>query len=371
MKKALFAIILLIIAGSAPYTNAKPSFEQASDHCYFLNMEVNGENIAVVSTGQGTLLFDPPPEPDLSVLLENLRSLTGGPVRWMVNTGYYPFRTAGLDYFARQGTILLSGFRQRELDVPEPEYTDEPSKPLDSPDAAPGFSEYYDPNVVTIMFPKQDEDDMEDPDIADEKIPAFPEFIFKKRMYLFPDDVEIEIHALPHEARTGADIFAYVPDEKVLFVGRLFEPGYYPDIDTSTGGSALKWIDALEQVIDSVPLLISAIPPEDPEDEKGLEEGGAAGVEEEEEKTLEEMITVIPARGEVTNLQAMKDMLNTSKKLLNGISRTVKAGRSCERYLDSGGAAAYRVYGNFYPYAEQLCRELAPEEEEEPESRSQ
>lgn len=370
MKKVLFATVLLIIAGSVPYTNAKPSFQQASDHCYFLNMEVNGENIALVSTGQGTLLFDPPPEPDLSVLLENLRNLSG-PVRWMVNTGYYPFRTAGVDYFARQGAILLSGFRQQELDAPEPEYADEPSKPLDSPDAAPEFSEYKDPGIVTITFPSQDEDVMENPDIPDEKTSAFPEFIFKKLMYLFPDDVEIEIHALPHEARTGADIFAYVPDEKVLFVGRLFEPGYYPDIDTSTGGSALKWIDALEQVIGSVPLLISAIPPEEPEEKEGVEEGGAAGVEEEEEKTPEEMITVIPARGEVTNLQAMKDMLNTSKKLRSGISRTVKAGRSCERYLDSAGAGSYRVYGNYYPYAEQLCRELSPAKTKEPEASSQ
>jgi glyoxylase-like metal-dependent hydrolase (beta-lactamase superfamily II) len=371
MKKALFATVLLIMAGSTPYVNAKPSFQQASDHCYFLNIEVNGENIAVVSTGQGTLLFDPPPEPDLSVLLENLRNLTGGPVRWMVNTGYYPSQMAGVDYFARQGAILLAGFRQRELDAPEPEYPDEPSKPLDSPDAAPGFSEYTDPSIVSIMFPNQDEDGMENPEIPEEETSALPEFIFKNRMYLFPDDVEIEIHALPQEARTGADIFAYVPDEKVLFVGRLFEPGYYPDIDTSTGGSALKWIDALEQVIDSVPLLISAIPPEEPEDEEGVEEGGAEGVEEEEEKTPEEMITVIPARGEVANLQAMKDMLDISKKLRNGISRTVKAGRSCERYLDSAAAGSYRIYGNYYPYAEQLCRELAPAKTKEPEASSQ
>ncbi|MEJ2247608.1 MAG: hypothetical protein P8Y80_16260 [Acidobacteriota bacterium] len=233
-----------------------------------------------------------------------------------------------------------------------------------------GFSEYNDPSIVTILFPNQDENAMEYPKIPDEEPSAFPEFIFKNRMYLFPDDVEIDIHALPHEARTGADIFAYVPDEKVLFVGRLFEPGYYPDIDTSTGGSALKWIDALEKVIDSVPLLISAIPPEEPEDEEGLEEGGVAG-EEEEEKTLEEMITVIPARGEVTDLQAMKDMLDISKKLRNGISRTVKAGRSCERYLDSGGAAAYRIYGNFYPYATQLCEELAPGKAKQPGAGSQ
>jgi hypothetical protein len=122
-----------------------------------------------------------------------------------------------------------------------------------------------------------------------------------------------------------------------------------------------------------VPLLISAIPPEEPEEEEGTaatEEGEEKGVEgeegleeEEEEKTLEEMITVVPARGEVSNLQDMKDMLDISKKLRSGISRTVKAGRSCERFLDSSEAEPYRIYGNYYPYATQLCTELAPKEE--------
>jgi len=368
MKKVLFAVIILITAGSAQYTNAEPSFEQASDHCHFLSIEENGENIAVVATKQGVLLFDPPPEPDLSVLIENLNKLDFEPVRWMINTGLYPSMTAGIDYFAGQGAVLLSGFRQRESEDSETEPPGEPPVPLERPVEVPGFNEYNDPNSVTITFPGQEENGMEYPEIPDEENSFFPEFIFKNRLYLFPDDVEIEIYALPHEARTGADIFAYVPDEKVLFTGRLFEPGYYPDIDIATGGSAHMWIDALEQVIDSVPLLISAIPPKEPEEEEPGEkaDGGEDGIEgeEEEEKTLEEMITVISARGEVTNLQAMKDMLDTSKKLRSGISRAVKAGRSCERYLDSSGANPYRVYGNFFPYAEQLCKELSPEEEE-------
>ena len=67
MKKFLFATILLIATGYAQTAdeetplNQEPHFEQVSDHCYLLHIEENGENIAVVATEQGTLLFDPPP----------------------------------------------------------------------------------------------------------------------------------------------------------------------------------------------------------------------------------------------------------------------------------------------------------------------
>jgi len=366
MKKVLFALMLLALTAGAQPVDEENPFGQVSDHCYVLNIEENGENLALVGTPQGVLLFDPPPEPDLSLLIDYLSTLDVGPVHWMVNTGFYFSEAAGVSYFAGQGAVMLTGFRQRESAVPDLEPPDEPSESLERPVEASGFNEYNDPNSVVITFPGQEENGVEYPEMPVEEKPSFPEFIFKNRMYLFPDDVEIEIYALQHEARTAADIFAYVPDEKVLFAGRLFESGYYPDIDISTGGSALLWIDALEQVIDSVPLLISAIPPkEDEEEPEKKEEGGEEGIEgdsvvaeEEEEKTLEEMITVITARGEVTNLQTMKDMLDTSKKLRRGISRAVKAGRSCERYLDSSGADPYRIYGNFFPYAEQLCLEL-------------
>lgn len=377
MKKVLIAIILLTAIGNAqeipeetPVVSEEPSFIDVSDHCYVLHIEENGENLAVVATDQGVLLFDPPPEPDLSILIEYLKNLPGGRVRWMVNTGQYLSQTVGVEHYARQGAVLLTGFHRKI----EPEFV---PAPFSYPFVAPGVYRYRYPNSPAAPVRDQDEGALTPPDIYGDEEPDIAKFVFKRRMYLYPENVEIQIQALPHEARTGADIFVYVPDEKVLFVGRLFEPGYYPDIDVSTGGSALKWIDALEHVIGSVPLLISAIPPEEPEEEEAeneeyteemeenaLEEVTAIDGEEEEEKTLEEMITVIPARGEVANLQMMKDLLDTVKKLRNGMGRAVKAGQSCDNYLDSPSVDLYLDYGNFFPFATQLCKELSPENDE-------
>jgi hypothetical protein len=358
MKKLLIATMFLMVPGSAQSGRAETSFEKVSDHCYFLHVEESGENIAIVVSVQGTLLFDPPPEPDLSVLVESMKTLPRGPVRWMIDTGFYFAQTAGIDYFARNGAVFLAGFRQQA-----------PRPPVSAPawiEAPAGNSDEFS-NAATI--PSSDWDESIPADSGDHPGESFtcPRFTFKRQMYLFPDDLEIRIQALQQEARTGADIFAYVPDEKVLFVGRLFEPSRYPDIDVSSGGGALKWVDALEQVIRSVPLLISAIPTEEEEAKEAApaageekEKGAGEAAEEEKEKTLEEMVAVIPSRGELSNLQMMKDMLDTSKKLRKDISREVKAGRSCERYLDSPRAEPYRIYGNFFPFATQMCRELSP-----------
>ena len=379
MKKLLFATVLLIATGYAQTAdeetplNEEPHFERVSDHCYLLHIEENGENIAVVATEQGTLLFDPPPEPDLSILLECLKDLNSGPVRWMINTGNYFLQTAGVEYFSARGAVLLAGFRQ---------YTRKANGIIHEPeqDAEPGSDYYENSDTVTSPLSGRAESRPAYSNIIRREPLVSPRFIFKRRMWLYPEDLEVQIQALQHEARTEADIFAYVPSEKVLFTGRLFEPSYYPDIDVLAGGSALKWIDALQQVIDSIPLLISAIPSEEPEEDEDSEEGGKEimkegkseeleaqitkgdKVPEEEEKeiTLEEMVTVISARGAVSNLLMMKDLLDTAKKLRSGISRAVRSGRSCEEYLDSPESYPYQTYGNYYPYATQLCKELSP-----------
>jgi len=376
MKKVFFATFLLILAGIILPVSAEPSFEQVSEHCYVLHMDANDENIAIIVTDQGSVLFDPPPEPDLSVLVDSLKNQTGGPVRWMLSTGFSYLHPESVEYFAGQGAVLVAGFRQSPPPVPEPE-----PYPISSPafppaeNAKPVYDPYGDPNGHLFDFPGQRPGDSTYPGIHQDETPSYTQFIFKQDMYLYPSDLEIKIQELQQPAVTKADIYTYVPFEKVLLVGRLFEPYYYPDIDVDAGGSALQWIDSLEQVINSVPLLISAIPPEEPEEEEEMEDGQKAEEEEtspgegepeeeEEEKTLEEMITVVSARGEMSNLQMMKDMLETSKNLRKGVERTVKAGRSCERYLESSQADPYRIYGNFFPFAGQLCKELSPQEEE-------
>ncbi len=79
----------------------------------------------------------------------------------------------------------------------------------------------------------------------------------------------------------------------------------------------------------------------------------------EKEKTLEEGIAVISSRGEVSNFQNMKDLLNACQKLRADLIKSIKAGRSCEGFLDSSRADPYRSFENFNPYATKLCETLS------------
>jgi hypothetical protein len=144
-------------------------------------------------------------------------------------------------------------------------------------------------------------------------------------------------------------VVVLVPDEKVVFAGALYEAGRYPDIDTGLRGNAGQWVDGLKEVVDSVPVLKQAITRGKPQPKTDSKE--------EPEKALEEGITVVSAQGEVSNFQNMKDLLSTSQKLRADMSRAIKGGRTCEGYLASPRADAYRSYGNFDSFATQLCKE--------------
>jgi glyoxylase-like metal-dependent hydrolase (beta-lactamase superfamily II) len=336
MKSAIFAAFALIVACSPISYGAGPRFEKVSDHCYYMQLKESGDNIAAVITEEGTLLVNPPAEPHVPVVLEALKRVTSKTVRWIVFTDYRFSNTAGARYFAQQGATLIASAQLRAL-----------SSQIPGGDAAR--------TSVPKPQPK---------DAGTDEMRALPWLVFGRQMHVFPAGLEIRIFALQGKALTGGDVVVFVPTEKVLFVGGLLESARYPDIDPASEGSAAGWIDGLKQVVDAVPLLKPAIVQAKPEPK-----GAAApkpGVVQarpeskpEQEKTLEEGIFVLPARGEISNLQVMKDLLGASQKLRSEISRGVKSGNSCDNILYSPNLEPYRIYGNFHSFASQLCEALS------------
>jgi hypothetical protein len=296
-RRAIIAAMLVFtIRSGAESFSAPPRFERVSDHCYYLELR-EGANVAAVITEEGILLVNPPGDPDLSLAIDALKRVSSKAVRWVMFTDPRFFRSDGARFFAEQGALPLASERQRDL-------------------------------VVSEMT-------------------SFPWLVFQHQMHLFPANLEIRLTALEHKARTGGDVIAYVPAEKVLFVGGLYEAARYPDIDAGSGGSALGWMDGLKEVIDSVPVLKVAIP------------APKAEPKPEPEKTLEEGITVVSAQGGVSNLQNMKDLLEACQKLRRDIAKAIKAGRTCESFLASPASDPYRGYSNLASYAAQLCAALA------------
>jgi hypothetical protein len=308
MRRSIIAgMLFFTVWGSGSPFGAAPRFIKVSDHCYYLQLKDSGENVAVVATDDGVVMVNPPQEPDLSIAMTALANVTSRTVRWVVFTEPGLSRNADTRYFAEKNALVLTGAKLQALSPPETAHQ----------------------NGSTASAPTP------------------TRLIFEGQMHLFPSNVEVRIIALQHKARTGGDVVLFVPSEKVLFVGGLYEAARYPDIDTAAGGSAIDWMDGMKQVLDAVPVLKSAIPAAKP------------APKSEPEKTLEEGITVVSGRGEVSNLQNMKDLLESCKKLRNDIARAVKAGRTCDSFLASSVSDPYRSYGNLDSYARQLFEALA------------
>jgi hypothetical protein len=306
MKSSISIAMIAVVLGCGGRSfGANPHFIKVSEHCYYLQLTESGENVAAVVTGDGVLLINPPQEPELSIAIDALKNITSQAVRWVIFTEPRLCRNSGARYFKEQNPIFLASERLRALSMPQAgNKANEPAAPL-----------------------------------------ASSWLVFERQMRLFPSNLEIRIIALQHKARSGGDVVVFVPAEKVLIVGGLYEAARYPDIDTGSEGSAVEWFDGMKQVIDAVPMLKSAIPQ------------ARTDPKLDEDKKPEEEVAVLSSRGEASNLQNMKDMLESAKKLRSDISRSIRRGRTCDDFLASPGSDPYRSYTNLAPFAAQLFAE--------------
>jgi hypothetical protein len=305
MKKMISAAMLVFaIWCSNAASVVEPRFVKVSDHCYVIQLKESGKNVAAIITNDGSLLINPPQEPDLSAVVQALKPVSSKAVRWVVFTEPGLLPHSGAPFFAEQNPLFLASVKHRAL------------------------------------FDKS-----ENKGIGTNEALSSSWLIFDRQMRLFPSDLEIRIFAVQHKARSGGDIVVFVPAEKVLFVGMLYEAARYPDIDTASEGSAVGWFDGMKQAIDSVPILKSAIPQVKPDPKL------------DKDKKPEEFITVISSRGDASNLQNMKDLLDSSQKLRSEVVRMVKRGRNCSDFLASSASNPYRSYANLDAFAAQLFAE--------------
>jgi hypothetical protein len=325
MRRAWFAAstLFFILADHGVFC-AAARFEKLSDHCYYLQSKGEEANVGAVVTDDGVLLINPPSQSALGSTLDALKRLTPKPVRWMVGTDYRSASSPICANFEEQGAVFLESRALQDLATAIGKGS--------AVENLPSQTEVKESSAADVHGTSA----------------ACPQLLFKNQVRLYPSGVEVRVFALEHKAHSAADIAVFVPNEKVLFVGDLFEPGNYPTIDASPGGGSAKgWFDGFRQVIDAVPLLKAAKPQPKVETKPG------------EEKSLEELVAVVASRGARSNLLEMKNLLELSNKLRTDVSRAVRAGRDKDSFLSSAAADQYRSYGNLEAFVTQLFDELA------------
>jgi glyoxylase-like metal-dependent hydrolase (beta-lactamase superfamily II) len=314
-KAALLAVASAVILSAAisASAGAASSFRKVTEHFYYLESKTGAANIGAMITTEGVLLVDPPPEPEIPAVLNALRARTDRAVRWVVTTNYQQAQIGGVATFLKQGAAIIG------------------SKELDRLASS-----------IVIAYPSQT--------LPQVQARPSPRFLFGGQLHLFPAGIEVRILAVKSKARTAGDVVVFVPSEKVLQVGDFFTPGSFPVIDSVPGeGSAPGWIDGLKQVVESVPLLKSAIP--QPKQEPA--------VSPEPEKTPEEMVAVIPGHGDPSSMKEMKALLTVALKLRAEATRAVAAGRTREEFVKSAAQEASGGYANLEAFAAQLFDDLS------------
>ncbi len=284
-------------------------FEKVSPHCYMLAGEAGSANCGAIVTESGVIVVNPPAGQQLAAALQALKRVTSRPVRYCVCTDSRHALTGGALTLARQGTLVLTS-----RDFMEADHSTPPDWSVDPASAAPRLR-----------------------------------IAFKKQMRLFPKNLEVRVSSLDNKWHEGGSVTVFVPSEKVLMVGDIFTPGSYPALEDEPGrASALQWLAAMQEVLESVPLLKSAMP-QPRSDPDPLPE---------EPKTLEEQVTVIPSDGPASTLQALKDLLEQSQKLRSDVGRAVSQRRNRESFLNSPAFGPYQDVGNFESFAIRLYDDL-------------
>ena len=173
------------------------------DGSWFLN------NMAVLAGREGAVLIDTTStETRTRLLLEAVAGVTDRPVRTLVNTHSHGDHTHG-NYLLPQATII--GHDQCREAVIEG-----------------GTSS-------TAMFPDVEWGDLE----------VAPPFVtFTDRLTIFVDDLRVElVHTGP--AHTDNDVYAWVPDRRLLIAGDLVFNGGCPFVMMGSVSGALAAIDEL------------------------------------------------------------------------------------------------------------------------------
>lgn len=281
--------------GAAPEPAEKPIFElkKLTSSVYYLSGR--GGNVAFLVTEPGVLVVDDQYENIAQGIVDQIRTVTDRPIRYLVNTHYHSDHTGGNPVFIKLAEIIAhDSVRPRLLEYPETVRKIFPArlKALESEIAA--IADAADPYRAAL------EKDMGLVKYFIESAVAFkpetaapPGITYEGHVRVWLGDQEVYVFHLG-PGHTDGDSLVYFRNEKVLHMGDLLFQGSYPFIDTEAGGSVSGYVDNLDQAI-------ALVPPE---------------------------TQVIPGHGPVTDVDGLRRMRDFLSRLLAQVDKTVQAGMS-------------------------------------------
>jgi len=204
IKRILFIFILFTaIYGHAQKENSSQLIEVTSS-IYMIKGQ--GGNIGLCIGDEGIFMIDDQYEKGIEDVIQKVKSLNDGPIKYLVNTHHHGDHTGGNSTLAKNGTTIFSHKNVR--------------KRLIDPDKSSSEND------------------------RDYKLPIIT---FSEDMTFYYNDEQIMVFHV-HQAHTDGDALVYFSKSNVIHTGDTFFNGKYPFIDLNNGGSVKGVIDALKKV---------------------------------------------------------------------------------------------------------------------------
>jgi cyclase len=200
------ACVLFLALGWVAFTQnpapAKLKLNKVKDDLY--EIESDGGNVAVYITAEGVILIDDKFDQDHQSIVDNVKSVTNQPIKYIINTHYHQDHSGGNAKFLPTAEIISTAMAR-----------------------------------ANILAHKQS--NVQPPDVS----PARITFTTEAAVNLGGKEVRAYFFGRGH---TNGDAVIYFPALRVLHTGDLMA-GTSPLIDYNGGGSVVEWTKTLDKAL--------------------------------------------------------------------------------------------------------------------------
>ena len=241
-------------SGAAAQASTEDSIfklEQLSDRAWALFGR--GGTVAFLVTETGVLVVDSQYENIAEGIIEQIRTVTDRPIRYLVNTHFHGDHAGGNPIFNKVADIIAHHtVRPRLLQYPLELKQTLPGEIRGFEAEIKRLNDDEDPYKVTLSRElRLARSFLERAESFDAGAIAAPALTYEKNIRVWFGDQEIDIfHVGP--GHTDGDSIVFFRNENVLHMGDIFFHGMYPFIDTRGGGSFSGVIANVEQALASV-----------------------------------------------------------------------------------------------------------------------